>query len=1150
YDAVSKSAVGYNQIDINVSFNAPNNPKTRPMGEDRFSQRIFPHLLSNYEQSRQWHYSPSSTTSMIAGSPFDSASTWYRIKTVAEGLHKISYSFLASAGIFPGDIDPRTFRVWGSPGHNLPTDNDEEYPMLREMPIFVQGENDGSFDSGDYLLFYAPAVNRFAYDSTMQRDIYQINSFTSENCFYLTFGLGAFSDDPKRWQSIDVSPGSVSLPEIDEFYDFVRFEDNNQLHRNSDGEIDDYFTWYMSSITEFTPSQLLRDVVTGDTAWVHSRAYSRQAEVVINGNNETNSRYSNRITTTPTLNLLNGWNQFEFSYSDEVDFDYFDTQYKRYIKPANWNLRFRAAQSQGEYIFQVDGGESGSLLLDITDPLDPDRLTGAEKNGNYLEFRYLSEGMITNFYYADADSALTPSRLELYQPAGLRSTLNSADGIIIVYDEFREQAERLAAHRASNDGLNLMIVDVSDIYDEFGWGRNDPLAIRYFLKYAFLNWGSPKPSSCTMVGDGHYDYMGYLGTGAVNYLPPFHNLPPGLFRSWASDDNYVFFGRDGYYDSDSSDYPDMLIARIPVKNNSQLETVIDKIINYDTDLLIDQWKNTITVVADDQYGDDLLSDTTEWFHTSQAEALSNEHIPGSFKKNKIYATAYPMEAGRTKPQVNRQIINSFNDGSLIVDYIGHGNKNTWMHEHVFTKAEDMPKIKNRRKLAMILAASCSIGFWDELGDEGMSEDFLRLTENGAISIISATRSVFAGPNTDLNNLIFDLLLGSDSLTIAEAVYLAKLQRQQNGSPIENDRHFMIFGDSEQKLALPDYNVQITSVGTGTAADTLNALAVATVTGEVKDRQGNDLTGFNGTVYINAYDALKEVEYGGSREYYLPGNTLFRGPAEVAGGSFTASFLVPKDISYGDSTASVIAYIIDESQLYDGSGYRESLHLGRAAGAPDDSIGPSIEVYIDNSQVSGNTVSVGPEFALRVVLSDTNGINLTGQAGHNISFKIDDGEALDEDLTQYFNYDLGDFRNGSLTYDITGLSPGEYRAELKAWDNVNNSSEKEFNIFVASQSGTDLVDVMNYPNPFENETVFQYLLQGQENTDVKIKIYTLSGLLIRTLDNCPSDRTYNFVQWNGRDDDGDEIANGVYIYKVIADGPGGKAESFQKAVKLK
>ena len=66
----------------------------------------------------------------------------------------------------------------------------------------------------------------------------------------------------------------------------------------------------------------------------------------------------------------------------------------------------------------------------------------------------------------------------------------------------------------------------------------------------------------------------------------------------------------------------------------------------------------------------------------------------------------------------------------------------------------------------------------------------------------------------------------------------------------------------------------------------------------------------------------------------------------------------------------------------------------------------------------------------------------------------------------------------------------------------------------------------------------------------IRIYTLSGLLIKTIRDCPAGNTYNFVEWDGRDDDGDEIANGVYIYKVIANGPGGKSHDMQKAVKLK
>ncbi len=84
---------------------------------------------------------------------------------------------------------------------------------------------------------------------------------------------------------------------------------------------------------------------------------------------------------------------------------------------------------------------------------------------------------------------------------------------------------------------------------------------------------------------------------------------------------------------------------------------------------------------------------------------------------------------------------------------------------------------------------------------------------------------------------------------------------------------------------------------------------------------------------------------------------------------------------------------------------------------------------------------------------------------------------------------------------------------------------------------------------KNETVFMFTLAGDMVYDCKIKIYTVSGKLIKTLYS-PVNIGYNQIFWDGRDDDGDEVANGVYFYKLIVEGMGKKETPIQKLVILK
>jgi len=153
------------------------------------------------------------------------------------------------------------------------------------------------------------------------------------------------------------------------------------------------------------------------------------------------------------------------------------------------------------------------------------------------------------------------------------------------------------------------------------------------------------------------------------------------------------------------------------------------------------------------------------------------------------------------------------------------------------------------------------------------------------------------------------------------------------------------------------------------------------------------------------------------------------------------------------------------------------------------------------------------------------------------------------VTDFFNYDSGDFTAGTLLYPLVGLSEGRHTVEVKAWDNFNNSTTAAAEFVVAPADRLVLREVMNYPNPFRNETQFTFEI-NQPAAQVRIKIYTLAGRLIRTLEIPPTAviAGFNRWEWDGRDQDGDEVANGVYLYKIIAahasNGSGGTLQAEQ------
>ena len=120
--------------------------------------------------------------------------------------------------------------------------------------------------------------------------------------------------------------------------------------------------------------------------------------------------------------------------------------------------------------------------------------------------------------------------------------------------------------------------------------------------------------------------------------------------------------------------------------------------------------------------------------------------------------------------------------------------------------------------------------------------------------------------------------------------------------------------------------------------------------------------------------------------------------------------------------------------------------------------------------------------------------------------------------------------------MNNLSPGPHTLSLKAWDVYNNSSESEIDFIVFDENQDLIIDnLLNYPNPFINYTEFWFNHNSSTNLDVTIQIFTISGRLVKTINGITeSSAGSNFSRdfsWDGRDDFGDKVAKGVYVYKV-------------------
>jgi hypothetical protein len=819
-----------------------------------------------------------------------------------------------------------------------------------------------------------------------------------------------------------------------------------------------------------------------------------------------------RTVTTEASGVVEGENQLRLRHQsgDATRFDWYELEFSRRLQAEQGVLIFDAPDLDGVLEFHADGfGGEAPRIFDLSQGLteivdgDFDASTGA------LIFQDVGAGSPRRYAAAGPSRWRRPLRLELDSPALLRSPANGADYVIIAYQDFIPAAQRLAAWRGRDDRfgppLVPMVVDVRDIYDEFSGGNLDPVAIRNFLRYAADNWSIP-PMFVNLFGDGTYDYKNNSGISPTNWIPAYQS-GDNTFDEW-----YVrVHGNDPL--------PDMAIGRLTVQTAAEAERVVDKLIRYDREPEPGPWQNRALMVADDLVnpGDREMPET--YFLTS-IETLARLYLPPELDQIKHYIARFPLE-GQTKPRANREFIRLFNEGALIVTYVGHGNPDVLAHEQMFVLSRDADKIRNGGRLPLMYTAASQIGVFDDPARASMPEVLLNMPDGGVIGMISATRVGFQASNMILARSFHQHLLKANSrnVPVGQALMLAKVNVDGSGGEngVLNMRRYSLIGDPATRLAQPRYRVQVL------VSDTLRALEEVRVEGRVLRTDGTDAADYQGSALVQAFDSASKTKLD-DLNFLLPGNPMFRGSVAVTDGRFAATFRVPRDITYKGKLGRISAYTSSADQPA-AVGVVIGLRLaGSPVDADSDQIGPQIDIGFRGQRnfKSGGLVPGSP--VLRATIADPSGINITGETGHDITLSLN---GVLTRVTHAFVNDGGDYRTGTLEHQIPALEPGSYVVTVKAWDNFNNSATAEVEVRVGSARSVVMSDLLFYPNPLDRSSVgyFTFNLFNPASSLV-IQVFSLSG---RRVDQFEADpRTgYNQVEWVAPSD----LANGSYLYRV-------------------
>ena len=426
-----------------------------------------------------------------------------------------------------------------------------------------------------------------------------------------------------------------------------------------------------------------------------------------------------------------------------------------------------------------------------------------------------------------------------------------------------------------------------------------------------------------------------------------------------------------------------------------------------------------------------------------------------------------------------------------------------------------------------------------------SEEVFLNPKGGAVALMTTTRPVYTGGNKTLSKRSLLKLLERRADHHSKPIGNAYIEAK-NTQNSDNSRKYTLIGDPSMRLAIPQYVVKTSTINGKEAAlaeqDTIGALQQVSISGMITDEQGQLLSSFNGEIYPTIYDKpqmARTLAHGFNEvyPYTVQQNIIFKGRATVKNGKFEFTFIVPKDINYEYGFGKISYYAFSPDLQTDATGYYNKIIIGGTSrDAVLDDEGPVVEVYMNTEDfVFGGITSSSP--TLLVKLEDDYGINVVGNSiGHDLEAVLDNNTQQSYLLNDFYEAVLDDHTKGSVTYPLNDLEEGKHIIRVKAWDIANNPSEGYTEFVVANTEQVALEHVLNYPNPFTDRTCFQFdhNLAGQD-MEVQVHIYTVSGRLIKTLYRTMladgALRQDDCLEWDGRDDFGEQLARGIYLYKV-------------------
>ncbi|MBZ0243547.1 MAG: type IX secretion system sortase PorU, partial [Bacteroidales bacterium] len=806
--------------------------------------------------------------------------TWFKIGITESGVYILDYQQLELMGLKPEDLDPARFGLFGNGNGMLPEANHHSRKDdLIENAIVVNSGDDGSFDHGDHILFYGQNAVKWKYSPFTNQYTHEQNYYSDTTFYFFTPDLPYAG---KRIQPISQATGQP-ISTINSFLDF-------QLHEEeSENLILSGKDWYGEVLSIANPiataSFNFPNLITERSVGIYTKYAARSiseitySQLHIDGQIIQDSTKIYKLSTdnpmyarekTFSTNYVANSDQLEVKLkliAHETDsrlwLDYVRVNAWRQLKTVDNKLLFRflAIDTLPTVVnLEVAGVKPSASIWDITD-LSNIKAQEFTSSSNTAHFK-VSATVQREFYtFFAPHSLLSPASIFPVSNQNLHK-LQHTEMLVITHPKFLAQANEIAELHRVVDQMDVEVVNVKQIYNEFGGGTADITALRDFIRMVYIR-SNKQLKYVLLFGDASYDYKDRIPAN-TNYIPTYQASGSTIeTQSFVSDD---YFGlMDNSEGANMSGILDLGIGRFPVNTVNDAQIMVDKVRHYllKQEELSGQWRNNIAFVGDDGNGN---------LHFNQAETLSRivDTARANLNVSKIFLDAYPRETvpgGFRYPDANKAFVKQIEDGALIINYTGHGGINGLTDERVFT-ISDINGLENINNMPFFITATCEFSRFDNPAFVSAGEQLLLTPKGGGIALMTTTRLAFAHTNFALNKKVYAAMFDRSDTAFKRLGDILRISKNPTSSSVYN---FVLLGDPALKLVYPESKVITKKVNNANAGSTevvLHAMAELSIEGEIHDPNGNLASDFNGYLYPKLFDKkTKFTTLGNSSDNY-------------------------------------------------------------------------------------------------------------------------------------------------------------------------------------------------------------------------------------------------------------------------------------------